>query len=395
MRIGILHQGGAEWIAGVIYLENLIRALDLLTEEEKPSLYFILGQDNTVADFQQLGARLPRLQRYVFRTGDSLKSKVLSTLKSGSLTRWPVSFEQVTEGLKLSVLFPIRSSLGSNFSCSWIGWIPDFQHKRMPQNFSESELEGRDECFNGIVRDASHVVVSSQDALRDLVRWFPTSSERVNVFPFVSVAAKEWYAEDPQQTITRFGLPRKYLIFPSQFWVHKNHRCVFEAIRILKGRLSSDITLVCTGRMNDHRHPRYGQELLTDLKNSGLERNVYCLGLLERQAQIQLLRGAAAVIQPSFFEGWSSLVEDARTLSKRIYVSDVPIHREQNPPDAEYFDPNSPEDLANLIARDWNQLVPGPDILKEREAFTNQSSRAVDFARLFLQITRKLCHHGN
>ncbi len=392
MRIGIIPQGGKDWIAGVIYLQNLVRALSLLPIEERPSLYFIIGPGNTVEDYQDLGHRLPPLKNYTFRAESSLKLKIGNTIRYTGFSHWPISLERLIRRLNISAVFPLQSSLGSEFPCAWIGWIPDFQHKRMPQYFSEQELKSRDQCFQRIICEAAHIVVSSQDAYRDLMRWFPTAEERVNIFPFVSVAAEEWYEGNPQDTVTALGLPKKYLVFPSQFWVHKNHPCVFEAMRILKNTSCPEITLVCTGRMHDYRHPQYGETLLTDLKNYGLERNVYCLGLLARHTQIQLLRAAAAVIQPSFFEGWSSLVEDARTLGKTIYISDIPIHREQDPPDAQFFNPESPQEIANLIAKDWAQLSPGPDRTKEQEAFVVQKTRAVTFARLFVKITREACN---
>jgi Glycosyl transferases group 1 len=392
VRIGIIPQGGKDWIAGVIYLQNLVRGLHLLPEEEKPSLYFILRSGTTIEDYQDLGRLIPASKYYTFRAGNSLRIKIRNTMKDAVWSHWPVSLEQLTRRLRLSALFPLHSSLGRGFFSPWIGWIPDFQHKRLPQYFSQEESRNRDESFQRIVDEASHVVVSSQDAYRDLMRWFPISPQRSSVLPFVSVPVQEWFDGNPQEIINKFGLPKKYLALPSQFWIHKNHKCVFEAIRILKNRSRSEIALVCTGRMHDYRHPHYGEDLLTYLKTYGLERNVYCLGLLGRNTQIQILRGALAIIQPSFFEGWSSLVEDARALGKNIYVSDIPIHREQEPPNAQFFNPESPEELATLIAKDWDQLSPGPTRAQEEEAFVVQKTRAVNFARDFVKITMKACN---
>jgi len=161
-----------------------------------------------------------------------------------------------------------------------------------------------------------------------------------------------------------------------------------DAIRIVKERVP-DIALVCTGRMYDYRHPHYAQQILTTIKDYGLEKNVYCLGLLDRLTQIQLLRGAAGVIQPSLFEGWSALVEDARALGKSLYLSDIPVHREQDPPDAQYFDPLSSADIAVLLAKDWETLMPGPDRTREERALQLQRNRALGYARSFLRIVRE------
>jgi glycosyltransferase involved in cell wall biosynthesis len=392
MRIGILPQGGNDWIAGVIYVENLVRALNLLPDEERPLLCFVVGPDNRMDDYRGLGNLMPPLKFYGFRSKQALKSKLNSAIKLGLRnavkgdlrTQWPKSLEQLTKLNNLSALFPVQRSLGREFPSAWIGWIPDFQHRHMPHFFSNDDLRFRDELFNELTQEAAQVVVSSEAAYRDLTRWFPTSNT-VSVFSFVSVTAPEWYQGNPDQVIARFKLPRKYLICPSQFWIHKNHRNLFDAIRIAKEAVP-DITLVCTGTMQDYRHPNYGQELLEKLARDGLTERVHCLGLLDRYTQIQLLRGAAAVVQPSLFEGWSSLLEDARAFAKRVYVSDIPVHREQDPPDSQFFNPHVPEELAALFVKDWRSLTPGPEINREERALLIQKSRAIDFARRFLRI---------
>jgi hypothetical protein len=70
-------------------------------------------------------------------------------------------------------------------------------------------------------------------------------------------------------------------------------------------------------------------------------------------------------------------------------VSDLPIHREQEPPDAQFFNPESPEELARLIAQEWPHLAPGPDPQKEQAARAGEAARALAYARRFLTIVRE------
>jgi glycosyltransferase involved in cell wall biosynthesis len=383
--VALLAQGGREWIGGRIYICNLVRALKLLPAQEQIGFYLILPHSTRPTELSELGD--DRFVRYfAFRARDSRAERLYEAKQSLRHMKWPRSLEGVVLGAKVKAVFPTQRSLGREFPVPWIGWIPDFQHKRLPQFFSENELRGRDECFQGVVGEAAHIVVSSQDAHKDLMRWFPTEPHRVSVFPFVSVSADEWYAHDPTYVAAELQLPEKYLIFPSQFWIHKNHRVLCEAIRILRDKGLSDICVVSTGHTNDYRHPGFFVTLQDLIEQRGLKPHIRILGLLPRNVQIHLMRRAAAVIQPSLFEGWSALVEDARTLGKRIYVSDIPIHREQQPSDAVFFDPDRAEQLAEWISRDWADLKPGPDLAEEREARAQQETRAVAFARLFLRI---------
>jgi glycosyltransferase involved in cell wall biosynthesis len=387
--VALLVKGGPHWIAGRIYVCNLVRALELLPDRERVPFSPVVPYTFRQADLADLGASDSATRYFAFRATDSLATKLNMAPRSLKHRKWPRSLEGVLARANAKVVFPVLESLGREFPVPWIGWIPDFQHRRLPHFFSDEELRHRDEWFQAVVNDGGHVVVSSEDARQDLMRWFPTTPTRVSVLPFVSASADEWYEEEPGEIAAQFQLPEKFLIFPSQFWIHKNHRVLFEAIRILRDKGVTDICLVSTGHTHDYRHPDYFSSLQNLLEQHGLNSHVRILGFLPRKVQVQLIRRAVAVVQPSLFEGWSALVEDARTLGKRIYVSDIPIHREEQPFDAVFFHPDNAEQLAELVARDWPDLRPGPDLIKEREARAQQHGRALSFARAFLQILER------
>ena len=77
------------------------------------------------------------------------------------------------------------------------------------------------------------------------------------------------------------------------------------------------------------------------------------LGLVPRSDVIALMRYSRALINPSFFEGWSTTVEEAKSTGKRIILSDIDVHKEQNPPDGVFFNPKDPKDLAEKMWSLW------------------------------------------
>ena len=56
-------------------------------------------------------------------------------------------------------------------------------------------------------------------------------------------------------------------------------------------------------------------------------------------------------MQPSLFEGWSTVVEDAKCLNKFIFLSDLPVHREQNPANVCFFDPYDEDALTDKLLK--------------------------------------------
>jgi glycosyltransferase involved in cell wall biosynthesis len=70
---------------------------------------------------------------------------------------------------------------------------------------------------------------------------------------------------------------------------------------------------------------------------------------MPRDEQLLLMKNAQAVIQPSFFEGWSTVVEDAMALNVPVIASNIPVNIEQLQSKGIYFDPKSTIDLVDAI----------------------------------------------
>ncbi len=380
LTVGLVPQGGAEWIAGVIYLENIVRAV-LATGGSRLELCVVAGPDHQLGRGCSLTIDLPTY--FYTHRSHRLWQAAWNSVKS---RRVPESLESLASRIGLSVLFPMQSAPHGGLPVPWVGWIPDFQHKRRPEFFSAVDRAERDLRFQHLIDEASHVIVSSQDARADLMRWFPTTDARVSVLQFRTMLDPAWFDLNPRTIAERFDLPLKYLTYPSQLWAHKNHSTVFAALSLLRARGRTDIVLVCTGHEYDYRRPEHADGLKDEIARRGLQSQVRLLGLLDRPTQIQVMRASAAVVQASLFEGWSALIEDSRALGKRMFVSDIAVHREQNLEDASYFNPESAEDLADLIERDWPHLEPGPDLSLERRARERQEGLARDFACRFVDV---------
>ena len=380
LTIGLVPEGGTAWIAGVIYLENIVRAVRALGEA-RLELCFVADADHQFGRGSRLTVDVPTYF-YTHRSHRPWEA----AWNSVKARRAPQSLEALARRIGLSVLFPLQAPPRDALPVPWIGWIPDFQHKRRPEFFSVEQQAERDGRFQRIVDEASHIVVSSHDARADLMRWFPTSDARISVLQFRSALDPRWFDPNPRTVAAQLDLPLKYLTYPSQLWAHKNHHTVFAALGMLRARGRTDIVLACTGHEYDDRRPKYVEGLKEEIVRLGIQSQVRVLGLLDRQAQIQVMRASAAVVQASFFEGWSALIEDSRALGKRMFVSDIPVHREQNPQDAAYFSPDSSEELADLIDAAWPHLAPGPDLDREHRARDEQGMLIRDFACCFVDI---------
>jgi glycosyltransferase involved in cell wall biosynthesis len=209
----------------------------------------------------------------------------------------------------------------------------------------------------------------------------------VELLRFCTAPNPEWFAGDPQAVQAKYHLPDRFFLISNQLWQHKNHLLVFEALTLLAAR-GLRPQVVCTGQPADFRDKNFLNVVLQRLHESGVAPQVALLGLIPRAEQIQLMRRCVAVIQPSLCEGWSTVVEDARLLGKTVVLSDLDVHREQNPPGARFFERTSSASLARVIEETWAAGSAGPDTAREATARAAATDAQLAFGRRFLEIAR-------
>lgn len=290
---------------------------------------------------------------------------------------YPVIFHQYD--------LPIGDTLGK---CRWAGWLPDFQHRHMPEYYTPEAVAAKDKGLEIFFSDAKTVIFSSYNAENDYRQFFPSATAKAEVMRFATFPQASWYEGDPLAVQKRFNLPDRFLIVSNQFWQHKNHHGLFEAMALLRAEGAPVPDVICTGHPTDDRNPHYIDQLLRAIHEHGIAPHVRFLGLIGRLEQVQLVRRAVAVIQPSHFEGWSTIVEDSRILGKKMLMSDINVHKEQNPPGGAYFKYDDPRSLAEQLSKIWQEGTPGPDLEAEANARRAGVESALAYARRFLDIAR-------
>jgi glycosyltransferase involved in cell wall biosynthesis len=228
------------------------------------------------------------------------------------------------------------------------------------------------------------LILSSSEAKRDLKELNPLCGDKAKVLHFVANTQVP-QPEAIAQAIGQYGVRRPYFYLPNHFWQHKNHCLVIEALRILKDR---DIfaSVVASGNSMDPRRPRHFDELMMYVKQAKVEDRFLPIGVITYAEVLALMAGSLAVINPSLFEGWSTTVEEAKSMGKVVLLSDIPVHREQAPLRGRYFQPDRAEDLAILMAEalaGYDQVVDQENMLAAQEAVPARLER---FAQEYEEI---------
>jgi glycosyltransferase involved in cell wall biosynthesis len=390
LRLALYPNTDDRWIAGILHSQNVVRALSYLPDSERPEISLILRPKHDGAHYDQLRNSVSSTYYFDTRKTFNIKKRKVPWLKRcPRVLKNESNLEDQLQQLNADVIFPVRYNLGQDFPVPWISWIPDFQHKYLPELFSPDDIAKRDQLHQCLIDESAHTIVSSEDARKDLLHFYQASSDQISVYNFHTYPEPTWFEGNPIATASKYELPEKFLMFPSQFWKHKNHLTLLQAILELRERESDDICLVLTGVDQDYSNPKHPETLKRFIETHQLKNQVRYLGLLPRQEQIHLMRRACAIAQPSFFEGWSMLVEDCRALGKTVFLSDLPVHREQGYAKTHYFAPASRTDLVEVISKHWPTLKAGPDL--EAEAFARKENETLSMknGRQLLEILQK------
>ncbi|OGO06382.1 MAG: hypothetical protein A2Y73_07925 [Chloroflexi bacterium RBG_13_56_8] len=378
---------GSEWTAGPLYLGNLLAALRSLDDHQRPEIALLIsGQDRPdgyrglIPYVDQL-LHVPRWLDFWQRQMARIRRKLNIWLVPDP----PLAFYLRRHGVD-SIFTRIEFEMW--LSSPSLAWMPDFQHLHLPEMFPPKEILARNTLFAKVAERADCVILSSQDALRDLESFAPQQACKGRVLPFVAQVPADIYDSDPAWICDHYDLPRRFVYLPNQFWRHKNHAVVAQALVLVKAQ-HPEITVVCTGNTRDYRDLTYFPEWLSTISSSGLRDNLILLGLVPRGHVFQLMRQSLTVLQPSLFEGWSSTVEEAKSVGKRIILSDIPVHREQDPPKATFFDPHDPQVLADCLVKVFDEQGPGPDYELEALAREHLPIRTRAFGQTFLEILQE------
>ncbi|WP_158904630.1 glycosyltransferase family 1 protein [Burkholderia sp. L27(2015)] len=368
LTIGIELIDDPAWMGGTLYLRNLAICLSHLPESERPKVR-LFGAPNVLSGFLSEWGHLPIFDS----AADSWPGRVLRRLGLPIKPVVPVDVVYPGFGAQIPGAVTVR-------------WIPDFQHRYLPHLFSADEIAARDRSIGDIAKQSGVVVFSSEVAADDFRRFYPAHHAVPRVWHFCSLL--ETTKPASPTTLQKYGLPEKFLYLPNQVWVHKNHITVLKALARLRHEQGMIIPLVCTGAQSDRRNEAHFASLLQFIEEQALRDQVHLLGLIDRGEQVDVLRHAAAVVQPSLFEGWSTVVEDVRATGRPVFLSDLPVHREQSPERCTYFNPESEQHLASVLAGQWLGLQPGPDYVAEKNAREALQNRILDSARIFCDIAR-------
>jgi len=222
----------------------------------------------------------------------------------------------------------------------------DVEHRRQPwfpEVSADGEWERRDHYFSRYIPKATRVIVPNEAGRDQVMRYWRIDEDR---FLSLGHPTPEFALEagalpaPPRAALDRRGIGPRYLLYPAQFWAHKNHPILFEAL----GLLGDGYELVCVG--SDKGALEHQRTLCRAL---GVAERVHFLGFVPTEELVTLYRHAHALAYPSLFGPENLPPLEAMALGCPVVAADVPGAREQMADAALRVDPLDPSAMAEAV----------------------------------------------
>jgi glycosyltransferase involved in cell wall biosynthesis len=389
-KIGIIITNSS-WNGGINYYKNLIYSNSLLNNKLK---FVIISPDK-------------KIKKQFFANTIVYETKLL---KNFSIQWWirkmcnlfffkkkDIFLLQFLKNRNISLITHnnLLHDLGSNNFTKNISWIPDFQHIYLKDFFSNQEIKYRDKLFQNLIKNSNATILSSYSSLRNMKSNYLVDKKSF-VLNFVSTLDKTFIMKKNKKNKIRkkYNLPLNWFFLPNQFWQHKNHIIVIKSLAYLKKK-NKEFFVVCSGEKLDYRNKNYFTKVLDEIEITNTKKNFLMLGNISHSDVMELMRYSIATINPSLFEGWSTSVEESKAMGKKIILSEIDTHLEQqknyqHKKNFYFFKPKDYKKLANHLNNTFKKFDP---VFEEKKIKKNKmlnKKRVLHFAQEYQKLISKI-----
>lgn len=325
---------------------SAIRQMARLCENRYNFLVFTSEVEN-IRYFEKLG-----IDARLFRPG--ITDKWVAIAATGQLIRYIQSklkvvgrLERELQENKIDLAYfvtPSRRSLTLQRT-NYVTTVWDLCHRDSPE-FPEVrdnvEFLSREFNYSNTLSQALFVLCDSSALCDRMSRRYGLDKERLIAMPFAPGPFTESVHSEAKETVLeQYGLIEGYYFYPAQFWAHKNHVRILQALELLGKKGKTPRVVFSGGDKGTMNHVKAAASKL------GVGGQVQFLGFVPAEHLRGLYEGCSAVVMPSYFGPTNIPPLEAWKMKRPLlYSSHL---SEQSGGAALLFDPDSAPELAKAM----------------------------------------------
>lgn len=319
MKIAIIIEQPVENGGG--FQQSLNAALEIQKESKNEFIVFVkdnksaevlrkMSIDCKILKFSRLQTFFLNLRRDIFLYTQLRKISFLN------------SFEKLLKEHSVDLVYFVGPSSYA-LDCENINFIftiwdlCHLQFPEFPEVRNQREIEKREFLYQNAIKKAVAIICDSETGKKNLERIYNVSPERifVNYFqPSAFITSVEVYPE----IISSKNIEPGYLFYPAQFWPHKNHIYIIDALILNKKNKGQPIKVVFSGSDKGTAN-----QLRKLIKDNNLIEDVHFVGFIPNEHLRTYYTYCKALIMPSYFGPTNIPPLEAIVLNRPVLYTDT------------------------------------------------------------------------
>lgn len=278
---------------------------------------------------------------------------------------------------KADILHAPASILPPLHSAAQVLTLHDCYFMRRPEHCHEMGGLYMRETLPKRIQQCSAIICVSEFTRQETLELLPVEPARLQVI-YSGVDRDRFFPlsrEETRERMAGWNWPSQFFLTVATLEPRKNLETLLEAVHLLKQRGKDFPPLVCAGGKG-FQH----KQLFEKLHDLNLEKEVFFPGFMEPADLLAAYNACQALIMPSRYEGFGLPLLEALACGAPLLASDIPPFHEAAGNNALYFDPESPESLADALERanyGWGerQAIKQNNLTRARQFSWNQTAR--------------------
>jgi glycosyltransferase involved in cell wall biosynthesis len=253
-----------------------------------------------------------------------VRRKVLKIL---GLYREHSSLDDILQEEGIDLLW-ILGPYNIDVTIPYVFTVWDLGHRMLPcfpEVSAGSSWSAREKLYQKMLYRATYVITGNETGKREILANYSINEDKIRIIPF---PVPDFCFSDTEKSYREGeceeGIKTPFIFYPAQFWAHKNHIAIIEAIAWIRDVES--IVIYCYFVGSDQGNEKYIKAIIAKYK---LENQIFILGFIDRKTLIYLYQNALAMTFMSLMGPNNLPPLEAVALGCPLIISNIPGHIEQ------------------------------------------------------------------
>ena len=250
-------------------------------------------------------------------------------------------------------IFPSQDIWSYSLPINAMVTVHDLMHRyenRFPETSSKRIYKKRERHYSRISTFAKSILVDSEIGKNQMIESYNTNPKKLFILPYIP--PQYIFKKNTDIDIQKiYGLPQKYIFYPAQFWLHKNHIKLIEAISVVKKQYPNVFLVLVGSKKNGY------DSIINYINKLNLSQNIKILNYVPNEHIPELYKTARAMVMPTFYGPTNIPPLEAMALGCPVAVSNIYAMPDQIGKAGLVFNPNSINDIVNILKTLWTNDI--------------------------------------